>query len=188
MSYKRLEELNGIQWPCPSEDHPGSQFLHARLWQDPIEGPPAPFSVVEHDPPVERLSEEYPIRLTTGRRLDSYNTGVQSGSFNSPLRRGETIDIHQADGARLGVRDGELVRVVSRRARPGSGDLRQAQSWLRRSDAQALGLEAWYRQRYQRSGRRDAQAYKAMRYYAANAEIRPFEQPYYWAGFIFSGV
>jgi CHAT domain-containing protein len=66
--------------------------------------------------------------------------------------------------------------------------LRQAQSWLRRSDAQALGLEAWYRQRYQRSGRRDAQAYKAMRYYAANAEVRPFEQPYYWAGFIFSGV
>jgi len=115
MSYKRLEELNGIHWPCPSEDHPGSPFLHARLWKDPIEGPPAPFSVVEHDPPVDELTPEFPIRLTTGRRLDSFNTGVQSGGYTSPLRRGETLDIHAEDGRRYGVRDGEVVRVISRR-------------------------------------------------------------------------
>jgi anaerobic selenocysteine-containing dehydrogenase len=46
--------------------------------------PPAPFSVVVHDPPVDTLSDEYPLRLTTGRRLDSYNTGVQSGGYRSP--------------------------------------------------------------------------------------------------------
>jgi formate dehydrogenase major subunit len=115
MSYKRLEELNGLHWPCPSEDHPGSQFLHGRLWEDPVVGPRAPFSVVEHDPPVDLLSEEFPIRLTTGRRLDSFNTGVQTGGYTSPLRRPETLDIHSEDGKRYGVADGEVVRVVSRR-------------------------------------------------------------------------
>jgi formate dehydrogenase major subunit len=115
MSYKRLEELNGLHWPCPSEDHPGSQFLHGRLWEDPVVGPRAPFSVVEHDPPVDLLSEEFPIRLTTGRRLDSFNTGVQTGGYTSPLRRPETLDIHSEDGKRYGVADGEIVRVVSRR-------------------------------------------------------------------------
>jgi formate dehydrogenase major subunit len=115
MSYKRLEELNGIPWPCPSEDHPGSQFLHGRLWAEPAEGPLAPFSAVEHEGPVEQLSDEYPIRLTTGRRLDSFNTGVQTGGYTSPLRRGESLDIHAEDGRRLGLDDGEIVRVVSRR-------------------------------------------------------------------------
>jgi len=67
MKYARLDELGGIQWPCPDESHPGTQFLHARLWQDPVEGPRAPFSVVEHDPPVDTLTDEFPIRLTTGR-------------------------------------------------------------------------------------------------------------------------
>jgi len=115
MTYARLEALGGIQWPCPTEDHPGTPTLHTRLWTWPLEGPPAPFSAVEHEPPVDELSPEFPIRLTTGRRLDSFNTGVQSGRFPSPLRRGESIDLHPADAARLGVAEGEPVRVVSRR-------------------------------------------------------------------------
>jgi formate dehydrogenase major subunit len=115
MSYARLEALGGLHWPCPSEDHPGSPFLHDRLWVEPIEGPPAPFIPVEHDPPVDKLTDAFPLRLTTGRRLDSYNTGVQSGGYTSPLRRGESVDIAPEDGARLGVADGEQVRVVSRR-------------------------------------------------------------------------
>ena len=115
MSYRRLEDLKGIPWPCPDESHPGSPFLHGRLWADPVEGPKAPFNAVEHDPPVDRLSEDFPIRLTTGRRLDSYNTGVQTAGYTSPLRRGESLDIAPEDGARLDVADGERVRVVSRR-------------------------------------------------------------------------
>jgi formate dehydrogenase major subunit len=115
MTYPRLEELGGIQWPCPSEDHPGTPTLHTRLWSRPLEGPPAPFSAVKHEPPVDALSERFPLRLTTGRRLDSFNTGVQSGRFPSPLRRGETIDLHPVDVARLKVTEGETVRVVSRR-------------------------------------------------------------------------
>jgi len=115
MSYARLEELGGIQWPCPDESHPGETFLHGRLWQDPIAGARAPFAAVENDPPVEALDAEYPIRLTTGRRLDSFNSGVQSGGYTSPLRRGESVDISPEDAARLGVQEGQQVRISSRR-------------------------------------------------------------------------
>ena len=76
---------------------------------------PAPFYPVEWVPPVDPLSPEFPIRLTTGRRLDSYNTGVQSGRFRSPLRFGETIDLSPADADALGFAEGERVRVTSRR-------------------------------------------------------------------------
>ncbi len=115
MSYERLEKLGGIRWPCYDESHPGELFLHGRLWERPIIGPRAPFSPVGHSPPVDKLSEEYPIRLTTGRRLESYNTGVQTGLYRSPLRRGESLDLSPEDGERYGVADGERVRVTSRR-------------------------------------------------------------------------
>ncbi len=115
MSYARLEALNGIPWPCPDQSHPGSPFLHARLWQDPIEGPRAPFKPVVFAPPVDTLTAEFPIRLTTGRRLESFNTGVQTSGYLSPLHRGETIDLSPSDAGRLGLAEGERVRVVSRR-------------------------------------------------------------------------
>ncbi|MFL5451289.1 MAG: molybdopterin oxidoreductase family protein, partial [Myxococcales bacterium] len=115
MSYARLEKNFGLQWPCTDESHPGELFLHSRLWKEPVEGRPAPFSVVEHRPPVEAPDAEFPLVLTTGRRLDSYNTGVQTGSLPSPLRRGETLDISFADARRLGLSEGDPVRVSSRR-------------------------------------------------------------------------
>jgi formate dehydrogenase major subunit len=115
MSYARLEAEGGLQWPCYDESHPGELFLHSRLWEDPVPGSRAPFVPVDHDPPVDRLDADFPIRLTTGRRLDSYNTGVQTAGYRSPLRRGETIDLSPEDAARLRVHDGERVRVTSRR-------------------------------------------------------------------------
>ena len=115
MAYRRLDDMGGIQWPCPDESHPGSQFLHGRLWKDPVEGPRAPFSVVEFEPPVDELTDEYPIRLTTGRRLDSFNTGVQTGLYTSPLREREALLLSPADAVRLGIADGEVVRARSRR-------------------------------------------------------------------------
>ena len=115
MSYKRLEELGGIQWPCYDETHPGEMYLHSRLWQEPLIGPRAPFHAVEFEPPVDELNDQYPIRLTTGRLLDSYNTGAQSDQFASPLRRAATIDLSPEDGARYQVGEGEQVRVSSRR-------------------------------------------------------------------------
>ncbi|MBO0714393.1 MAG: molybdopterin-dependent oxidoreductase [Acidimicrobiales bacterium] len=115
MSYRRLEELGGIQWPCYDETHPGELYLHSRLWLEPIIGPPAGFHVVEQEPPVDVLDDEFPIRLTTGRRLDSFNTGVQTGRYRSPMRRGETLDLSPEDGERYKVEEGEVVRVSSRR-------------------------------------------------------------------------
>jgi formate dehydrogenase major subunit len=117
MTYTRLEELGGIQWPCYSEDSLEPSFLHGRLWAERPEdrGRPAPFSVVIDEPPVEACTPEFPLRLTTGRRLDSYNTGVQSGGFASPLRFGETVDVSPEDAASLGVSDGEVVRIASPR-------------------------------------------------------------------------
>jgi predicted molibdopterin-dependent oxidoreductase YjgC len=115
MTYERLDALGGIQWPCWDETHPGELFLHSRLWEDPVPGLRAPFVAVDHDPPVDKLTEDFPIRLTTGRRLDSYNTGVQSGGFASPMRRGESLDISPEDAERYSLTDGERVRVVSRR-------------------------------------------------------------------------
>ena len=94
-----------------------------------------PFVPVEHDPPVDKLTDDYPIRLTTGRRLDSYNTGVQTGGYTSPLRRGESLDISPEDAERLGLAEGEQVEVrsnglavsarlaVRERIRPGSAFL-----------------------------------------------------------------
>jgi formate dehydrogenase major subunit len=115
MSYRRLEELGGLQWPCYDERHPGEAFLHSRLWERPVKGPRAPFTPVEQRPPVDRLDAEFPFRLTTGRRLAEYNTGVQSGAYASPTRRGETLDVSPEDASRLGVDEGQAVRVRSRR-------------------------------------------------------------------------
>jgi formate dehydrogenase major subunit len=115
MSYARLEAEGGLQWPCFDESHPGELFLHSRLWEDPVPGNRVPFVPVDHDPPVDRLDADFPVRLTTGRRLDSYNTGVQTAGYTSPLRRGESLDISPEDVTTYGLVDGERVRVVSRR-------------------------------------------------------------------------
>jgi formate dehydrogenase major subunit len=63
------------------------------------------------------LDDDFPIRLTTGRRLESFNTGVQTGGFDSPLHQRDPIAIRLApeDGARYGVADGGRARIVSRR-------------------------------------------------------------------------
>ena len=115
MSYARLEALGGIQWPCYDEEHPGELFLHSRLWERPVRGSRAPFSCVDHDPPVEKLDADFPLRLTTGRRLEEYNTGVQTAGYANPIRRSEALEISPEDADRFGLADGERVRVRSRR-------------------------------------------------------------------------
>jgi formate dehydrogenase major subunit len=64
---------------------------------------------------VDEISDEFPLLLTTGRRLDSFNTGVQSGGYTSPLRRSEELELSTADAAQLGVGNGQRVRISSRR-------------------------------------------------------------------------
>jgi formate dehydrogenase major subunit len=114
MSYERLGQLGGIQWPCYDEDHPGEQFLHSRLWSEDV-GRRAQFTPVIHVLPADQLASDYPYRLTTGRHLDSYNTGVQSGGYSSPRRSGGALELSPDDAAQLGIDEGETVRVSSRR-------------------------------------------------------------------------
>jgi formate dehydrogenase major subunit len=114
MSYPRLEAMGGIQWPCWDENHPGEKFIHHRLWAEPVLDR-APFIPTEWVAPVDRLTIDYPYRLTTGRHLDGYNTGVQSGGFDSPIRVGGTLDISPEDAERMGVIDGDVLKVSSRR-------------------------------------------------------------------------
>ncbi|MES5819004.1 molybdopterin-dependent oxidoreductase [Streptomyces sp. RG80] len=117
MTYEHLERRQGIQWPCPSADRVEPPYLHHRLWEtDPAaRGRRAPFGLVQHEPPVDLTDERYPVRLTTGRRLESYNSVVRSGSFASPLRRGECIELCPEDAERYGVVVGEEVQISSRR-------------------------------------------------------------------------
>ena len=116
MSYARLEALGGMQWPCYDEQHPGEAFLHSRLWERPGRRPARAASRRSSiAPPVDKLDDEFPLRLTTGRRLDEYNTGVQTGGYASPLRRGETLDISPEDAARLGFAKASGARALAPR-------------------------------------------------------------------------
>ncbi len=115
MSYARLAETGGLQWPCPDPGHPGSKFLHERLWRRPIEGPRAPLMPVQWEPPVEQPDDAYPFLLTTGRRLEFYNTGTQSRGYAAPRPQTEYLCIWPADARRLGIEAGDLARIRSRR-------------------------------------------------------------------------
>lgn len=115
MSYDRLDEMGGIRWPCSGEKDNGALFLHGRLWERPVAGNRAPFKPVEWRPPIDELTQDFPIRLTTGRRLDSYNTGVQSDNYSSPFRLDEALEVSPLDAQELDICEGELVQVTSRR-------------------------------------------------------------------------
>ena len=116
MSYARLEAGEGLQWPCPDIDHPGTPYLHAWLWEDNLGGhEPAPFSLTNYEGPKEKITSEFPLRLTTGRVLDSYNTGVQSRGYESPIRSGAELEISDLDAKKLDLRSGDEVLVSSPR-------------------------------------------------------------------------
>ena len=76
---------------------------------------PAPFMATEFVPPLDELTDEYPIRLTTGRKLESYNTGVQSRAYRSPKRLGGVLELAPEDGATYHLNEGDRVTVTSRR-------------------------------------------------------------------------
>ena len=116
ITYDRLEKEQGLQWPVPWEGHPGTKVLHDRLWSENV-SPKAPFHPVQWSAPVEQLSSEYPLLLTTGRRLAFYNTGVQSNVYHHPRQSGERLEINPEDAKRYAIKDGEMVAVVSRRGR-----------------------------------------------------------------------
>ncbi len=116
MTYDRLEQEHGLQWPVPKEGHPGTKVLHERLWSEHV-SPKAPFHPVPYSPQIEQVSKEYPFLLTTGRKLAFYNTGVQSNVYHHPRKSGEYLEINPEDAKRLAIQEGERVAVISRRGR-----------------------------------------------------------------------
>ncbi len=112
IKYSRIEE-DGLQWPCPNTDHPGTQFLHRDGMFTHGKGV---FNPVDWKAPAEVPDEDYPFVLSTGRRLFHYHTRTQTGrSGMDELVSEETADISQADAEKLGIEHGEYVKVRSRR-------------------------------------------------------------------------
>jgi len=113
IKYHRLEG-DGLQWPCPDESHEGTCFLHK---DGQFTCGLGVFTPVEWTPPAEEACANYPLVLSTGRRLAHYHTRTQTGrceGLNDILGE-ETADISPQDAMELNVRDGERVRVCSRR-------------------------------------------------------------------------
>jgi len=112
IKYSRIEE-DGLQWPCPTPEHQGTQFLHRDGIFTHGKGI---FSPVDWKPPAEVPDKEYPFVLSTGRRLYQYHTRTQTGRSGMDfLLPEETADISQADAQRLGIQPDEYVKVRSRR-------------------------------------------------------------------------
>ncbi len=112
IKYSRLE-TNGLQWPCPNAEHPGTKFLHR---DGKFSRGKGLFKGIEWTPPAEVVDREYPFVLSTGRRLYHYHTRTQTGraGLNKILPE-ETADISPADAVKLGIADSEYIIVSSRR-------------------------------------------------------------------------
>ena len=112
ISYERLEN-SGLQWPCPTKEHPGTPILH----REKFTRGKGRFIPLGYKPPLELPDDEYPLILTTGRSLYQYHTGTMTRKVNglNVLSGGGEVEISPADASRLGISDGEKVKVSSRR-------------------------------------------------------------------------
>ncbi|MEV4660737.1 molybdopterin oxidoreductase family protein [Micromonospora echinofusca] len=115
VSWERIDAHDGVFWPCPAEDAPDTPRLFADRFATP-DGR-ARFHAVEHRPAAEEVCAEYPLHFTTGRVLAQYQSGTQTRRV-AALRRAAPdafVELHPDLAGRLGIGDGEPVRVVSRR-------------------------------------------------------------------------
>jgi formate dehydrogenase major subunit len=111
ITYARLE-AGGLQWPCPTEDHPGTALLHETAF---AHGPRARLRCLEPAPLAEEPSADLPFLLITGRHLQQFNAGTMTGrTGNRVLRPHDVLDVSPGDAARLGLGEGAVVQVESR--------------------------------------------------------------------------
>jgi predicted molibdopterin-dependent oxidoreductase YjgC len=112
ITYERLEK-GGLQWPCPTQEHPGTAILHTELF---TRGK-GRFMPLEYKPPKELPDRDYPLVLTTKRSLFHYHTGSMTRKVKglTTLLGEELVEINPKDAATLGIADGEVVKVTSRR-------------------------------------------------------------------------
>ena len=126
ITYEKIERQNGIFWPCPSEDHPGTPRLFEKGSSNPVAAGTgrfyfpdgkARFNVARYAPPAEDIDAEFPIILTTGRVVSQFLSGSQTRRIGPlvdhyPVPR---VEIHPMLAERLGIADGDWVTVESRR-------------------------------------------------------------------------
>jgi len=114
ITYDRLEK-GGLQWPCPTPDHPGTKFLHKDRFSRGL----GLFTAIEFIPPDELPDKEYPFLLSTGRVLYHYHTGTMTTRAKGPTERcpESLVEINPADAERLGLFDGQMIKVTSRRGK-----------------------------------------------------------------------
>ena len=115
ITYQKIEENNGVFWPCPSEDHPGTPRLFADSF--PTLSGKARFHPVRHQPPVEEPDEDYPLYLTTGRILAQYQSGTQTrrASQLQEMAPEPFVEMNPSTARRYGLEDGDAVTLVTRR-------------------------------------------------------------------------
>jgi ferredoxin-nitrate reductase len=133
MTSARLRSEKHLQWPCPTEDHPGTK----RRYLDHVFPTPdgrAQFLARDHREPRELPDHEFPFILTTGRLYSHWHTLTRTAKCDKLVRRepGPFVELHPDDAARLRVDDGQLVQLSSRRG--------TIQIPARLSDGVALGM------------------------------------------------
>lgn len=113
ITYERLKSGEKLQWPCPTTDHPGTKYLHKDFF---VRGK-GKFHPVDFVPPDEWPDQEYPFLLSTGRIIFHYHSGSMTrrvSSLNSYVSQ-PSLEMSEIDMKKLGINDGETVRVISRR-------------------------------------------------------------------------
>jgi len=112
ITYERIEE-EGLQWPCPNTEHPGTKYLH----KDKFTRGLGLFSPIDYRPSEELPDEEYPYYLSTGRILYQFHTGTMSRRTKGLVERApeSLVEINPQDAERLGIKEGTFVKVTSRR-------------------------------------------------------------------------
>lgn len=119
VTYARLEELGGIQWPCPSEDHPGTPYLYKGNKFDTLSGKGLLFAA-EYRPPKEQPDAEYPLVLSTVREVGHYSVRTMTGNCAALQVLADEpgfIQMNPCDLEKLDIQDQALVWVSSRRGK-----------------------------------------------------------------------
>ncbi|MDP6782300.1 MAG: formate dehydrogenase subunit alpha, partial [Dehalococcoidia bacterium] len=113
ITFDRLDESGGLQWPCTSPDHPGTPILHTEKF---TRGKGA-FTPLTYRPPDEEADKDYPLILTTERSLFQFHTGTMTRKVEglNQLRGSELVEMNPQDAGKLGIGSGDLVSVASRR-------------------------------------------------------------------------
>ncbi len=112
ITYDRIE-FEGIPWPAPTAEHPGTPILH----REQFAKGKGTFHAIEHQPPAEQVDDQYPMYLTTGRLLYQYHTGTMTMKSDGIMDIAPEcfVEISPQDAGKLGVEDGAVVDVSSRR-------------------------------------------------------------------------